>query len=311
MASISEIVARGNQAIAINPPSSSVDIHLTSHGSDWLWAAFSVFATLALVHTGLFAATPSSTKSLKKFFTLVPLFTNAIFAYTYFTYASNLGWTSTPVEFHHVSTSEGLDVRQIFYVKFIGWFLGWPFVLLATEVATHSIEVKYDTSSELITKLFNIFSSLVAKVLTIEVFVLGLLIGALIHSSYKWGYFTFAVSAELFAISLIVNSIVRSLKTSETKKAGIAIVVFQLVIMVLYPICWGLSEGGNKIQPDSEAAFYGILDVINFGILPSALTFINTIGMDEGFLNKLLHLRSNEKVVETPRQSGETGETAV
>ena len=30
----------------------------------------------------------------------------------------------------------------------------------------------------------------------------------------------------------------------------------------LYPIAWGLSEGGNVISPDSEGVFYGILDVI-------------------------------------------------
>ena len=30
----------------------------------------------------------------------------------------------------------------------------------------------------------------------------------------------------------------------------------------LYPIAWGLSEGGNVIAPDSEAVFYGILDIL-------------------------------------------------
>lgn len=27
-----------------------------------------------------------------------------------------------------------------------------------------------------------------------------------------------------------------------------------------YPVCWGISEGGNVISPDSEFIFYGILD---------------------------------------------------
>ena len=38
--------------------------------------------------------------------------------------------------------------------------------------------------------------------------------------------------------------------------------VLTLGIWFLYPIAWGLSEGGNVIHPDSEAIFYGILDVI-------------------------------------------------
>ena len=29
---------------------------------------------------------------------------------------------------------------------------------------------------------------------------------------------------------------------------------------MLYPVCWGISEGGNVIAPDSEFIFYGILD---------------------------------------------------
>lgn len=33
-------------------------------------------------------------------------------------------------------------------------------------------------------------------------------------------------------------------------------------LWLLYPIAWGLCEGGNIIAPDSEAIFYGILDFI-------------------------------------------------
>lgn len=33
-------------------------------------------------------------------------------------------------------------------------------------------------------------------------------------------------------------------------------------LWILYPIAWGLCEGGNVISPDSEAIFYGILDFI-------------------------------------------------
>jgi bacteriorhodopsin len=32
---------------------------------------------------------------------------------------------------------------------------------------------------------------------------------------------------------------------------------------ILYPIAWGCSEGGNRIAPDSEAVFYGILDIFS------------------------------------------------
>lgn len=32
------------------------------------------------------------------------------------------------------------------------------------------------------------------------------------------------------------------------------------LLWMLYPVCWGISEGGNLISPDSEFIFYGLLD---------------------------------------------------
>jgi bacteriorhodopsin len=34
-------------------------------------------------------------------------------------------------------------------------------------------------------------------------------------------------------------------------------------VWMLYPICWGLSEGSNTISPTSEMVFYGILDLLS------------------------------------------------
>ena len=38
--------------------------------------------------------------------------------------------------------------------------------------------------------------------------------------------------------------------------------VWTIFLWFLYPIAWGISEGGNVIAPDSEAVFYGILDIL-------------------------------------------------
>lgn len=46
--------------------------------------------------------------------------------------------------------------------------------------------------------------------------------------------------------------------------------VWTIFLWFLYPIAWGLCEGGNVISPDSEAVFYGVLDVLSkpvFGAL--------------------------------------------
>ena len=36
--------------------------------------------------------------------------------------------------------------------------------------------------------------------------------------------------------------------------------VWTLFLWLLYPVAWGLCEGGNVISPNSEAVFYGVLD---------------------------------------------------
>lgn len=314
MVSISNLAVRaGNEALDVNPPSVGIAFHITKEGSDWLWAAFSIFGFLTLVHCGFFVFTSSKANSMKKFLLTVPLFTNAILAYTYFTYASNLGYTATEVQFHHIDYPNRPDVRQVFYVKYIGWFLAWPFSLTAIEVATHSVDLSYETSAEVYNSLVGLFTGLLSKILTTEIYVLGLLIGILINSSYRWGYFTFAVSAQLLAMGLVIASLVRSFNVSQRTSRSentitSAFVGLQLVVWMLYPICWGLSEGGNVIQPDSEAVFYGILDVITFGFIPTLLTFYNIRLLDDDFFSKLFHFRSvNEKYnISTPRHSGDT-----
>lgn len=311
---VSELVKRaGNRALIVNAPPPYIDIHLTEHGSDWLWAVFALFALSALIHATVYVFTKPINKfetdgvttgrNVNRLFFIYPLFIHAVLAYTYFTYASNLGYTSTQVEFNHVTTSENLHVRQVFYVKYIGWFLAWPFVLTIFEISTHTLE---HNAANWVSEFVSLFLSLITKVLATSVFVLGLLIGALIPSSYRWGYFTFSLTAQLFAIFLVGSSVIA--------KRGIGQYVFflQFIIWILYPIAWGLSEGGNVIQPDSEAVFYGVLDLFNFLVIPTYFTWQNVRTVDGNFFSKLgknitpSQTVSEKELGETPRHSGDT-----
>ncbi|RCK56175.1 heat shock protein [Candida viswanathii] len=316
---VSDIVKR-NRAIDVNPPNPAVDFHITSDGSSWLWAAFSLFAVFAIIHVLIYAFTSARRSGLKKALLIIPLFTNAIFAFAYYTYASNLGYTWIPAQFHHV----GEGNRQIFYCKFIAWFLGWPLVLAIFQIVTNTSFTHADEENNFFKKFLTLFELLFTRVLAIEVFVLGLLIGALIESSYKWGYFTFAVVFQLFAMYLVAKDIFASFKSSSHSSLGNLLILAFFVVWILYPICWALSEGGNVIQPDSEAVFYGILDLITFGIIPILLTWLAIKNVDEDFFSKLWHtnkprehgveephpndgLPDAEKTVgETPRHSGDT-----
>ena len=90
------------------------------------------------------------------------------------------------------------------------------------------------------------------------------LIGALVHSSYKWGYFVFGCVAFLFVAWTVVlegRSHAAALGADINKIYTIC-GVWTIGLWFLYPIAWGLSEGGNVIASDSEAIFYGVLDIM-------------------------------------------------
>lgn len=38
--------------------------------------------------------------------------------------------------------------------------------------------------------------------------------------------------------------------------------VWTIFLWFLYPIAWGICEGGNVVSSDSEAVFYGVLDIM-------------------------------------------------
>ena len=49
--------------------------------------------------------------------------------------------------------------------------------------------------------------------------------------------------------------------------------VLTLFVWMLYPIAWGLCEGGNVITPNDEAVFYGCLDFMAKPVFSIALIY--------------------------------------
>lgn len=83
------------------------------------------------------------------------------------------------------------------------------------------------------------------------------LIGALVQSSYKWGYFTFAMLALFY---ILYHLCFASLKHASFYGADVRGVFLRCgaltsVLWLLYPIAWGVSEGGNVISTNGEAIF--------------------------------------------------------
>lgn len=249
------LFSRGNEAVEVNPPS-GLDFHITDHGSDWLWAGFSVMV-LAFILSVLSSYLKVRSERFFHYFTSIALF---IMSILYFTMASNLGWTGIQAEFNHVTTEDQMampGVRQIFYARYVGWFLAFPCFFL--NFAAYS-GASWGTS----------FFTIACQWVT----VLCLLFGSLVHSTYKWGYFVFAVMGYLFVAYNFLFPFRAANALHGSRMAGLIVAGSSLLLLMLYFICWALSEGANVIQPDSEMVFYGVLDVIFFAIVsPSLLYF--------------------------------------
>lgn len=93
----------------------------------------------------------------------------------YFSMASNLGFTPIEVEFRRSGAVAGV-YREIFYVRYIDWMITTPLLLM-----------------DLLLTAGMPWPTLIWVVLVDWVMIVTGLVGALVVSSYKWGYFAFGM----------------------------------------------------------------------------------------------------------------------
>lgn len=266
----------GNQALQANPDNGlytgTSDINITTHGSDWYFAVTAVMFASTIAFIGLSFTVPRRNR-IFHYITAAITMTASV---AYFTMGSNLGYTPIAVEFQRNNSVVRGTVREIFYVRYIDWFVTTP----VSQASFPLSQSKSNLESKLLlldllltaglpwpTILWTIFLD--------EVMIITGLVGALVASTYKWGYFTFAMVA-LFAIAWNVVIVARSNAKAlgpTISKTFLLCGVWTIFLWFLYPIAWGLSEGGNVISPDSEAVFYGVLDILAKPVFGALLIF--------------------------------------
>lgn len=221
----------------------TVDNHITVRGSDWYWAVCAVM----IVATGAFVGLSFTKPRSERLFHYITASITMIAAIAYFSMGANLGWTGIAVEYQRSNPKVSGNMRQIFYVRYIDWFLTTPLLLLDLLLTSG-----LPTPTICYTILIN------------EIMIVTGLVGALVKSSYKWGYFVFGCVAFLFVAWTVVFEGRAHARTlgADINKVYTLCGVWTIGLWFLYPIAWGLSEGGNVIASDSEAIFYGILDVL-------------------------------------------------
>ncbi|KAI0319337.1 family A G protein-coupled receptor-like protein [Amylostereum chailletii] len=228
-----------NKALGLNPPNAT--IHQSTHDSDWLWAVFSVMMLAdLLVIFGLFA------KPRNLLLHQLSIIILSVSGLAYFSMASNLGHTPITVEW---SRGHGQDAtRDIWYVRYIQWFINAPLVLLITFIGTGF-------------PLGSIFSTLFMA----DFVVIAGLVGALVHSTYKWGYFSMGVSALFYIVGHLFFFTGRQEFPSPTGRSRAAFMSTSAIIAFLwliYPLVWALCDGSNVISPTGEMVWFGIMDLL-------------------------------------------------
>jgi len=241
------LFVRSNDALEINPPVG--DFTLTTGASDWLWAVTALYLFLLLIVVGLAYFAKNGEKILHYLFTIA-LFTGGV---SYFTLASDLGSTAVP-------TSTGNDgFRQIFYVLYINWFVGWTPLLIALGLVSG---VSWATI------VYNIALS--------WIWVAAWLSGSLIGTTYKWGFFTFGIFAYfLLSASLLYTGSVTAKRVGILKQYWL-VSGWLVFVWLLYPIAWGVADGGNKIGVAEGFIFWGVLDVFTVPFLSIVTLFLAT-----------------------------------
>lgn len=179
-------------------------------------------------------------------------------AIAYFSMASNLGFTPIAVEYKRSDHRVAGTYREIFYVRYIDWFITTPLLLL-----------------DLLLTAGMPTPTILWIIMVDEVMIVTGLVGALVTSSYKWGYFTFGCAALLYIVYHLAWESRRNAARlgNDIGRVFLMCGSLTLVLWVVYPIAWGVCEGGNIIAPDSEAVFYGILDLLAKPVFGALLIF--------------------------------------
>jgi len=238
--------ARSNDVLNHNPPVAINNI--TSHGSNLAWAICALHAVLYLGAVA-WTFTTNSRRRVFHYFALLILLIATIY---YFVLASDLGSTAVPMYLNNYET------RQVFYVRWVGYFLNFSLITFALALLS---------GADWPGVLFAVVLAMIWAVMY--------LCGALTISSYKWGFFVFAVYVQFVLVwqLLFVARTFAGRHDVVVRNAFSMLALYELGLMTLYAVAWGVSEASNTIQNDSEMVFYAVLDVLTQGVFAVLLIF--------------------------------------
>ncbi|KAI9752008.1 MAG: hypothetical protein M4579_005804 [Chaenotheca gracillima] len=239
---------------SIAPPPTVIPDHthiaqITEVGQRTLWIVFVLMLLSTIVFAGLAYRTPVQ----KRLFHIITVFITTFATISYFAMATGDGIS---VVSHTVTHSHKYGIpdtystvgRQVFWARYVDWSLTTPLLLLDLAFLAG----------------MNGSNMIVAIVADVIMILTGLFAGYGGSDGQKWGWYAIACIAYLVVVwQLAVSG--RSTAIARDSKTGAfftALGLFTLVLWTVYPVIWGIADGGQKISVDAEVIAYAILDVL-------------------------------------------------
>ncbi|KAL3456656.1 hypothetical protein BJX64DRAFT_296550 [Aspergillus heterothallicus] len=235
------LLGRANEALNINPVT-GVDEALSVHGSDWLWAVTAIYLASFFILLPMSFTGKESEKLFHYLFTFVLL----VGSITYYAQASNLGWSAV----EQVNNLDNGVVRQIFYAKYMNWAVAFPSLSLALGLLSG---VSWTT--------------IICNVAISCYWVVSYLVAAYTPSSYKWGFFAFGTFSWVILAASTLNECREPAARLGIQRDYMILAGWLNILWLLYPVAFGLSDGGNYIGVTGGAIFFGVLDVLMVPVL--------------------------------------------
>jgi len=258
-----------NDVFNINPPAGAR--HLSAAGSDWLWAVTAIYL-LSFIACVALSFRPRNGERIFHYLFAIALLVGGI---SYFAMAGDLAFRVVPTEFERHSEPS----YQIFWAKYVNWVVTFPLM---------SIVLGLVSGTSWATIIYNVGLS--------WIWVITYLCAAFTRTSYKWGFFTFGTIAWLVLAYQTLWVGFTSAKRFNVSRDYLVLAGWLNLLWLLYPIAFGVSDGGNTISVTNSFVFFGILDVLLAPVLAFGVLFFAR-GWDYGALN--LHFTQYGRVMQT------------
>jgi len=225
-----------NDALTTQPPAG--DQQLSTNGSNWLFTITTIFGfSLLALYALKFRA-----RAGERFFHYLFIIANFAGLIAYYAMASDLAWS--PIRQANQLGHSG-PVRQIFWAKYVFWVILFPVVIIALGILSGIA-----------------WATIVYNVALSWVWIIAFLVAAYTPSNYKWGFFAFGLLALVFLALSTLQHGLRSASRVGIRGDYLALAGWTNFLWLLYPLVWGLTDGGNYLGVTPSFIWFGILDLL-------------------------------------------------